>query len=201
MKWDGCTPSLQMAGREKSRISSVFFPQDYTRSMPFLSSFFIVTMSRSDKARYIEYLLQSLHPKPFPSTTFPTLTTLCEAILRIFSPKILLSSKTALIPAIPSRPPATLFRDEWFRAFHAVVRHGVGIASAWEYGGRDRVDFTIKEPAWGVQVLCEAEDGEIEECCNRLSEPGTGMRDWIILDCRRSVPVQGCGMFSSLTPF
>ena len=182
---------------EKEQDLIAFLPTRLHEKYAFPSTFFIVTMSRSDKARYIEYLLQSLHPKPFPSTEYQTLTTLCEAILRNFSPRILLSSKTVLNPAIPSRLLATLFRDEWFRVFHAVVGHGVGIASAWEYGGRDCVDFTIKEPAWGVQILCEAEDGEIEECCRFLAAEQELGRDWIILDFRRSVPAQGCGMFFS----
>lgn len=127
-------------------------------------------------ARFIEYQLQSLDHKPFPSE-YPTLTTLCEAIIRNFSSKIL-SSSTAQTPKILTRPMATLFRDEWLRAFHAVVGHGVGVTSAWEHGGKDRFDFTIKDPSWGVQVLCDADDAEIEECC-RLLTPG-GIRDWTI---------------------
>lgn len=143
----------------------------------------------------MEYFLHTIEPVAFPFHRFPSLTDLCEAVLRQFSRKNLLSS----VPKRPTastffRPLEAQFQDEWYRAFFSLVGHGVAISSEWSCAGDGRIDFRIIEPAWGIEIL---RDGDrLTEHCNRFLDLGAYHRwitkgfikDWLILDCRHSSP-------------
>lgn len=129
----------------------------------------------------------------FPIAQFPSITSLCEAVLRRFSRKNILSS-VPRSPTTSGRPPEAQFQDEWYRAFHDVVGHGAGISSEWSRSGDGRIDFWIVNPKWGIELL---RDGDrLTEHCQRFSDKGTYstwiseglLSEWLILDCRHSRP-------------
>lgn len=170
-----------MAGR-----LSASFPQNYMRSRFHPCS----VLLRVLMCRYVEYFLQSRNPKPFPSSEFPSITALCEAVSRRFSRKSLLRTHE---PSAFSKPEFK-FHEEWYRAFNSLVGRGVAISSEWSFAGEGRIDFRIKEPGWGVEIL---RDGDrLDEHCNRFLPEGSCngwvsegiLNDWLILDCRHSVP-------------
>lgn len=91
-------------------------------------------------------------------------------------------------------PPEAQFQDEWYRAFYSVVGHGVAISSEWSSDGDGRIDFRVKDPAWGFELL---RDGDrLSQHCSRFLPQGSYHRwitqgfltDWIILDCRHTLP-------------
>lgn len=103
-------------------------------------------------SRFVEYFLPTEHySKSFPIQQFPSPASLCAAILHKFSRKNLLSSK--LSTSIINRPPEAQFQDKWYCAFYSVVGHGVAISSKWSSDGDGRIDFRVKDPAWGFELL------------------------------------------------
>jgi hypothetical protein len=145
--------------------------------------------------RYIEYTLGGNCGTTLPSPwmMFPNLVSLCEAVLREFSRKRLLSSPSKTI-APYYRPVEAAFHDEWYRAFCSLFSPGVGISSEWVRAGDGRIDFKILEPGWGVELL---QDGnQLAERCGRFEEGGAyhkwiakgEIRDWLILDFRHTEP-------------
>ncbi|OJJ86739.1 uncharacterized protein ASPGLDRAFT_23893 [Aspergillus glaucus CBS 516.65] len=109
--------------------------------------------------KYIEYFLQSRNPKPFPSSEFPSITALCEAVLRHFSQKSLLRTHE---PSAFSTPEFK-FHEEWYRAFNCLVGRGVALSSEWSFAGEGCVDFRIKERGWGIEIV---RDGDrLDEHC------------------------------------
>ena len=144
-------------------------------------------------SRFVEYFLPTEHySKPFPIQQFPSPASLCAAVLRNFSRKNLLSSN--LRTSTISRPPEAQFQDEWYRAFYSVVGHGVAISSEWSSDGDGRIDFRVKDPEWGFELL---RDGDrLSQHCSRFLPQGSYHRwitqgfltDWIILDCRHTLP-------------
>ena len=140
--------------------------------------------------RYVEYFLQSRNPKPFPSSEFPSITALCEAVLRRFSQKSLLRTHE---PSASSTPEFK-FHEEWYRAFNCLVGRGVALSSEWSFAGEGCVDFRIKERGWGIEIV---RDGDrLDEHCEWFLPVGSYngwvsesiLKDWLILDFRHSVP-------------
>ena len=138
-----------------------------------------------------------------PFEKFPSLPDFCGAVLRKFSRTGLLLSRDGRLGASArSRPPEAQFQDEWYRAFNSLLGHGFEISSEWSSSRNGRIDFKIVGPAWGVELL---RDGDrLAEHCNRFLEKGTyhrwiangQIKDWIILDCRHSIP-QKYGMIAT----
>lgn len=120
---------------------SASFPQDCTR----VGSTHFLYYMRVLVCRYIEYFLQLHNPKPFPSSEFPSVTALSEAVLRRFSRTRLLRTHE---PSVFSKPEFK-FYEEWYIAFNSLVGRGVSISSEWSFAGEGRIDFRIKEPGWG----------------------------------------------------
>lgn len=67
------------------------------------------------------------------------------------------------------------------------------VISKWP--GDDRIDFMIKDPGWGIQLLREGD--RLGEHCQRFVGNGKyytpwirdgSIRDWLIIDCRTSQP-------------
>lgn len=192
MKWDGCTLTIRRHHPFRILTSSVFSLPSYTRSNP---PSMLPWLSPLMHYRFVEYYLHVYQPMPFPLDKFPSLTALCEAVLRRFSRKnLLLSLNARQIPSTSLRPPEAQFQDEWYRAFYSLVGHGVGISSEWSHAGDGRIDFRIIEPAWGVELL---RDGDrLTQHCDRFRDNGIYhkwilgglIRDWLILDCRHTHP-------------
>jgi hypothetical protein len=193
MKWDGYTLSIQKNHQSQIQTLSVSFLRSYMRSniLPAIPPYFSLLIH----SRFVEYYLHIYNPIPFPLDKFPSLSTLCEAVLRKFSRKNLLASvNTSQRPFANSRPPEAQFQDEWYRAFYSVVGHGVAISSEWSRAGDGRIDFRIIDPTWGIELL---RDGDrLTEHCDRFRHHGAYhtwitdglIEDWLILDCRHTPP-------------
>ncbi|KAL4783696.1 hypothetical protein BJX76DRAFT_357720 [Aspergillus varians] len=145
--------------------------------------------------KFVEYILYTSQPRPFPLEQFASTTALCGAIIRRFSQKNLMSSvEIELAPSRSCRPPEAQFQDEFYRCFFSVVGYGVGLSSEWSRAGGGRIDFRVVDPGWGVEIL---RDGDrLSDHCNRF-EPGGAyhpwiaqgyLTDWLILDFRHTVP-------------
>ncbi|KAL1964976.1 hypothetical protein VTN77DRAFT_6176 [Rasamsonia byssochlamydoides] len=168
---------------------------DHTDQPTFMDPEVVCFLPSRLHEKFVEYFLQLYQPKPFPLDKFPSLPILCEAVLRHFSRKNLLSSVYGRhTPATIVWPPEAQFQDEWYRAFYSLVGHGVAISSEWSRTGDGRIDFRIIEPAWGIELL---RDGDrLSERCNRFSPQSNYhrwisdglLKDWLILDCRHSTP-------------
>jgi hypothetical protein len=92
---------------------------------------------------------------PFPVNDYPSLDSLCEAVLRNFSRKNLSSISDDRDDPLAAcyRPPEAQFRDGWYRAFCSLVEPGVGISSEWTRAGDGSVDFHILKPKWGLNYF------------------------------------------------
>lgn len=108
--------------------------------------------------RYLPYLTLQ-NPSPFPLKKFPSLTVLCQAVLRKISRKNLLLSlegrvaTSARVTAIEAQ-----FQDEWYRAFYSILGHEVAMSSEWSRCEDGRIDFRIVEPSWGIDLRSTAID-------------------------------------------
>lgn len=80
------------------------------------------------------------------------------------------------------------------RTFNSLAGRGVVFSSEWAFAGEGCVDFRIKEPGWEVEIL---RDGDrLDEHCKRFLPEGSyngwvsegTLNDWLILDCRHTVP-------------
>lgn len=68
------------------------------------------------------------------------------------------------------------------------------VISEWSGGGDCRVDFMVKDPGWGIELLREGD--RLGEHCRRFVGNGKytpwicdgSIRDWLIIDCRTSQP-------------
>ncbi|KKK17577.1 hypothetical protein ARAM_003943 [Aspergillus rambellii] len=150
----------------------------------------------SDQTKsFAELFLYTFQPRPFPFEQFPSITALCQAIIRKFSQKNLGSSvEIELAPSRFRRPPEAQFQDELYRCFFDIVGYGVGLSSEWSRAGDGRIDFRVVEPRWGIEVL---RDGDrLSDHCNRFRPGGAYypwitqgyIRDWLILDFRHTPP-------------
>lgn len=141
--------------------------------------------------RYIEYFLQLHNPKPFPSSEFPSVTALSEAVLRRFSRTRLLRTHEPLVFSKPEFK----FYEEWYIAFNSLVGRGVSISSEWSFAGEGRIDFRIKEPGWGAEIIQDGDklnehyEGFLSEgSYNGWISEGI-LNDWLLmLDFRGTVP-------------
>jgi hypothetical protein len=147
--------------------------------------------------RYIEYLIGT-NRTTFPDQEFPTIQDLCMAVLEHFSAKNLrLCVQGKLSTAGKARPLEAQYRDEFYRAFNAVVPCGVPISSEWSRHRDGRIDFWIPQKKWGVELLRDHD--RVDERCNRFQKGGryypwikAGMlKDWIIIDCATSLSTSG----------
>lgn len=146
--------------------------------------------------RYIEYLIGTKQT-PFPDQKFPTIQTLCTAILERFSAKNLrLCVQGKLSTAGKPRPLEAQYQDEFYRAFNSVVPPGVPISSEWSRKGDGRIDFWIPQKRWGIELL--RDHNRVNEHCDRFKKGGRYyswiedglLEDWIIIDCATS-PASG----------
>jgi len=101
-------------------------------------------------------------------------------------------------PSGQTRPPEAAFKDEFYRCYCNEVGLQVGICSEWMDQNRGRIDFTIVEPGWGVEIL---RDGDrLKEHCKQFHEKGRYypwikrglLKEWLILDCMHSPPQDTC---------
>lgn len=68
------------------------------------------------------------------------------------------------------------------------------VISEWSGGGDCRIDFMVKDPGWGIELLREGD--RLGEHCQRFVGNGKytpwirdgSIRDWLIIDCRTSQP-------------
>lgn len=138
--------------------------------------------------------------KPFPVTSYPDIEALTLKVLQRFSRTMLCMAERGQRygPSGNPRPLEAAYQDEFYRCFGEEVGPGVGIVSEWSCVGQGRIDFHIITPGWGFELL---RDGDrLLEHCKRFEPCGTYhqsiqqglLTDWLILDCRRSIPRKRC---------
>lgn len=155
----------------------------------------IETVQALHDPRYVEYVLGSTNPKPFPTHLYPTLPDFCEALIRKFSSSRLhFSAKNRIGAAALPRPPEAQFQDEFYCALQSILGHGHRISSELSRSDKGRIDFLITGTRWGIELL---RDGDrLTEHCERFMHNGAyhqwiangWMHDWIILDCTHKSP-------------
>ena len=138
--------------------------------------------------------------KPFPFQSYPNIEVLALKVLQRFSRVMLCMAEQGQRygPSGKPRPLGATYQDEFYRCFGEEVGPGAGMVSEKSCIGQGRVDFHIITPRWGVELL---RDGDrLLEHCNRFEPGGTYhqsiqqglLTDWLILDCRRSIPRKHC---------
>ena len=142
---------------------------------------------------YVEWKLWNAAPGvPFESNSILQLA--LEVITR-FSPR-LLSAERRIGPGCIPRPPEAQYQDEFYRSCHA-YSNGSLITFPEFSTGKGRVDFYIPSRQWGVELLREGD--RLTEHSGRFSESGLygttlQLSDYIILDCRKTLPSYRHGM-------
>lgn len=154
----------------------------------------------ANNKRFVEYYYGSSPVKDFPRNAYPNISSLCLKVLRAFSKEMLLKTKNSqrLGPSGRLQPPEDFFQIEFYRCFWNETDSAVGISSEWSGTSGGRIDFLVPSACWGFELL---RDGDrIEEHCSRF-EPGGAyhpwiqdgrIKDWLILDCRHSMPRKTC---------
>jgi hypothetical protein len=126
-------------------------------------------------------------------------------VIRNFSRNMLLLASKSQRLGVSGRvrPPEACFQDEFYRCAWAVLGTVEGISSEWSNDGHGRVDFYLPTPRWAFELL---RDGDrLEQHCLRFCENGSynawikknEVKDWLILDCRHSIPQTTCKISSS----
>ncbi|OJD14254.1 hypothetical protein AJ78_05383 [Emergomyces pasteurianus Ep9510] len=144
--------------------------------------------------KFVETFLSD-NSKSFPIEQYPTIESLCSRVLHKFSKGQLQEAcKGRILVSGAKQNPEAQFQHEFYRAFKSLVHPNVGISSEWSGCAGGRVDFVIVGPKWGIELL---RDGDrLAEHLDRFSDTGKystwikagQLMDWLILDCRHSLP-------------
>ena len=142
--------------------------------------------------RYIEYLFGEDLAR-FPDEKFPTIQSLCKAVIEHFSAKNLRLCQEGrkISTAGKARPLEAQYQDEFYRAFSSIVP-GIPLSSEWSRTGNGRIDFWIKGKNWGIELL--GDHKRVEDHCSRFKKGGQYypwveedmLKEWIIIDCATS---------------
>lgn len=129
---------------------------------------------------------------------FPTIQSLCQAVLQRFSMvKLRQSIEGKVSTGEQLRPLEAQYQDEFYRAFSSIMPPGVAISSKWSRHGDGRIDFWIPYQGWGIELL--RDHSRVTEHCERFKPGGryypwveSGLlKDWIIIDCTTTMPAEG----------
>lgn len=152
------------------------------------------------KRSYVEYKYVLSMMKPFPFQSYPNIEVLALKVLQRFSRAMLYMAEQGQRygPSGKPRPLEVAYQDEFYRCFGEEVGPGVGIVSERSCVGQGRIDFHIITPHWGFELLHDG-DRPLGHC-NRFKPGGTYhqsiqqglLTNWLILDCRRSIPRKHC---------
>ena len=144
------------------------------------------------RLRYMEYLLDNKKAQ-FLDEKFPTLQSLCKAVIGNFSTKNLRlhqeGKKISIAEKIQS--PETQYQDEFYRAFSSVAP-GIRLSSEWPRTGNIRFDFWLEGKKWGIELLKDHD--RVQDHCDRFKKGGQyyswieegKLKEWIIIDCATS---------------
>lgn len=142
--------------------------------------------------RFVEHYLTG-STQPFPFHKFPTIEALAATVLKKFSPRSL-SSAAHWGTGGEKIPVEACYQNEFYRVLQTVFGFSSKVISEWSGGGDCRIDFMVKDPGWGIELLREGE--RLGEHCQRFVGNGKytpwirdgSIRDWLIIDCRTSQP-------------
>lgn len=126
----------------------------------------------------------------FPDEKFPTLQSLCKAVIGNFSAKNLSLCKEGkkISTAENVQCPETQYQDEFYRAFSSVVP-GIRLSREWPQTGDIRFDLWIEDKKWGIELLTDHD--RVKEHCGRFRKGGQyypwieegKLKEWIVIDC------------------
>jgi hypothetical protein len=78
-----------------------------------------------------------------------------------------------------------------------------GVQCEWTGTTKGRLGFYIGDACWAVELLCDGNEANIGEHTNRFTcgeyQPWVddgSIREWLVVDCRTSIPQDSCGFFS-----
>jgi len=141
----------------------------------------------------------------FPIDRFESLGEFCARALREFSPNFLrdAANGTRRSPAGDKLPLESCYRWEFMRAIFQGLEVRGGVQCEWTGTTKRCLNFYIRDARWAVQLLCEGNQVSIGEHMNRFTfgehrawvDNGSIM-EWLVVDCRTSVPHDTCGYFS-----
>lgn len=146
--------------------------------------------------RFVEHYLTG-NFQPFPFHKFPTIAALTTAVLKKFSQRALLSA-ARLGTGGKVIPTESCFQNEFYRILQTILGFSSKVISEWSDDGGSRIDFMLEEPGWGIELLREGD--RLGEHCQRFVGNGRytplihngSIRDWLIIDCRKSQPRAYC---------
>jgi hypothetical protein len=144
---------------------------------------------------YISWLLQA------PAENIPQANALQFTIevVKRFSPSRIFSANGHAGPiAETTRTPEVQYQDEYYRASYDIAFGGVRTSPEFATGKgtlkAGRIDFLVAGPKWGIEITRDG--NRLQEHSARFGSNGaygrlvdTGeMSDYILLDCRTTVP-------------
>ena len=130
---------------------------------------------------------------------YPTVFELCLAVLSNFKPSQMhIPIRRVGAPSVISPLPEAQYQDEFYRSLFSVTAGNVRIspefASAKGADVAGRIDFFIPVAKWGIGIIRDG--NRLSEHNSRFEASGAygawlrscDMTDYILLDCRTSVP-------------
>lgn len=153
---------------------------------------------------FVEHTYGPSISRPFPFTKYPNIGTMAYKVLQRFSRKMLRMAEQGQRygPSGKPRPLEATYQDEFYRCFYDEVGPDIAIISERSCVHRGRIDFHMLTPGWGFELL---RDGDrLSEHYERFLPGGMYFQsiqqgllsDWLILDCRRSLPRRTCKYLS-----
>lgn len=159
-------------------------------------------MNRPDYSYFAEAFQCS--QEQFPAELFESLRDFCKKALQKFSAQFLWDAADGrrLSPVGDALPLEAAYQQEFMRA----VSEGLGVRSGvwceWTSTTHGRVDFYIPKMRWAVELLREGSQTSITQHTARFTsrdgqyrkwvDDGT-IKEWLVVDCRTSIPEDNCG--------
>ena len=136
----------------------------------------------------------------FPVTQYRDVFTLTMSSIKYFNRTALKSSVEKLGFGAELRPLEAIYQDELYRSCFSLLGH-IYLTSEWS--GREkngRIDFLVRSVKWGID--CVRDGAKLQEQIGRFPKGrrydlwivSGQMKDYILLDFRRSIPRTPQGM-------
>ncbi|KAI5791109.1 hypothetical protein EDC01DRAFT_616363, partial [Geopyxis carbonaria] len=143
-------------------------------------------------SKYAERFLRNKLNFNFPYEKYPDVTTLAEAVIRLFRQQILNNPGRMGAGAI-NRPSEDCLKDEFRRNLFEVLGFHTHVLS--ELSGTDsRMDIYLERPGWGIEILKDGD--QLDARMARVKKGGAYekwiqdglLRDWLVVDFRTAIP-------------
>ena len=158
-------------------------------------------MNRPDYSYFAEAF--QCDREQFPAKQFESLQDFCKKALQKFSPRFLRGAADGrrLSPVGDALPLEGSYQQEFIQA----VSEGLGVRSGvlceWMASTHVHIDFYIPQMRWAVELLCEGNQESISQHTAQFtSKDGQyrkwvddgSIQEWLVVDCRTSIPEDIC---------